>query len=188
MLDPSDIPISTAVGTQSFPAVAFDGLDYLAGWGDNRGGDDFNPDFKVYGARVGTSGSVLDPSGIVISDSPLWGRPSIARGDPGAALTYTRLATEPAYGGALRAFLRVFSEDLPPPRPPPPPVRCHVPRAVGLRFAAAKRRIRRTHCSVGRVTRAHSRLRLRGRVVRQSPRAGTVRRHGYPVRLVVGRR
>ena len=204
VLDPSDIPISTAVGTQSFPAVAFDGLDYLAGWGDNRGGDDFNPDFKVYGARVGTSGSVLDPSGIVISDSPLWGPPSIARGEPGAALTYTRLATEPAYGGALRAFLRLFSEDLPPPPPPPPapppppveppppppppPVRCHVPRAVGLRLAAAKRRIRRAHCSVGRVTRAHSRLRLRGRVVRQSPRAGTVRRHGYPVRLVVGRR
>jgi hypothetical protein len=197
VLDPGDIAISTAVGTQSFPAVAFDGRDYLAGWGDNRDGTDFNPDFKVYGARVGTSGSVLDPSGILIADSPLWSAPSIARGDPGAALTYSRLAG-PAYGGATRAFLRLFSEDLPPPPPPPPPpvepppppppVRCHVPRAIGLRVATAKRKIRRAHCSVGRVRRIHSRPRLRGRVVAQSPRPGAVRRGGYPVRLAVGRR
>jgi hypothetical protein len=92
VLDPGDIAISTGVGTQSFPAVAFDGLDYLVGWGDNRDGSDFNPDFKVYGARVGTSGSVIDPSGILIADSPLWSAPSIARSDSGAALTYSRLA------------------------------------------------------------------------------------------------
>ena len=48
-------------------------------------------------------------------------------------------------------------------------------------------RIRRAHCSVGRVRRKHSRPRLRGRVVSQSPHRGSVRRRGYPVRLLVGR-
>jgi len=66
-------------------------------------------------------------------------------------------------------------------------VGCRVPRLIGLRVAVATRRIRRAHCSVGRIQRVHTRRRLRGRVVRQSPRAGSIRRPGYPVRLIVGR-
>jgi len=57
---------------------------------------------------------------------------------------------------------------------------------VGLKFAKAKKRIRARHCSVGRVRRTHSRR--VGRVLRQSPRPGAVKRRGYPVKLVVGRR
>jgi len=72
--------------------------------------------------------------------------------------------------------------------PPPPPVRCRVPRVLGLRLAPAKRKIRQRHCLVGRVRRARSRRSLRGRVIRQSPRQGTVRPARFPVRLVVGRR
>jgi beta-lactam-binding protein with PASTA domain len=63
-----------------------------------------------------------------------------------------------------------------------------VPRVLGLRLAAAKRKIRRRHCSVGRVRRVRSRRSLFGRVVRQTPRPGQVRRRGFPVKLVVGRR
>jgi hypothetical protein len=79
----------------------------------------------------------------------------------------------------------------PPPAPPPPPppapaVRCVVPKVVGLRLAAAKRKIRRRHCTTGRVRRARSKQ--VGRVTRQSPRPGSVKRRGYPVTLVVGRR
>jgi hypothetical protein len=74
-----------------------------------------------------------------------------------------------------------------PPPPPPPPTRCRVPRVLGLRLGAAKRKIRQRHCSVGRVRRAHSRRSLRGRVIRQSPRPGAVRRRGFAVRLWVGR-
>ena len=74
----------------------------------------------------------------------------------------------------------------PPPPPPPPPARCRVPRVLGLRLAAAKTRIRRANCSVGRVRRGRSRR--VGRVLRQSPRAGAVRRRGFKVTLVVGRR
>jgi Carbohydrate binding domain len=65
--------------------------------------------------------------------------------------------------------------------------RCVVPRVLGLRLGAAKRRIRVRHCSVGRVRHVHSRRSLRGRVVAQSPRPGTVKRQGFPVKLAVGR-
>jgi beta-lactam-binding protein with PASTA domain len=57
---------------------------------------------------------------------------------------------------------------------------------IGLRLVAAKRKIRQRHCSVGRVRRTRSRHSLRGRVIKQSPRPGTVRRRNYPVKLVVG--
>jgi beta-lactam-binding protein with PASTA domain len=38
------------------------------------------------------------------------------------------------------------------------------------------------------VRRVRSRRALRGRVVGQSPRAGALRRRGFPVNLLVGRR
>src|SRR6266540_199853 len=73
----------------------------------------------------------------------------------------------------------------PPPPPPPPPVRCRVPRVIGLRLAPAKTKIRRAHCSVGRIRRV--RRGRPGRVLSQSPRPGTVKPRGFPVKLVVGR-
>ena len=57
---------------------------------------------------------------------------------------------------------------------------------IGLRLGKAKTKIRRAHCSVGRIRRARSRR--VGRVIAQSPRPGTVKRPGFPVKLVVGRR
>ena len=79
----------------------------------------------------------------------------------------------------------------PPPPPPPPPVqpptvRCRVPKVTGLTLARARTKIRRAHCSVGRIRRAHSRR--VGRVIGQSPRPGAIRRRAFPVKLVVGRR
>jgi beta-lactam-binding protein with PASTA domain len=56
-----------------------------------------------------------------------------------------------------------------------------------MRLGAAKTKIRRAHCSVGRVRRVRSRHSLRGRVVNQSPRPGTIKRRGFPVNLAVGR-
>jgi beta-lactam-binding protein with PASTA domain len=61
-----------------------------------------------------------------------------------------------------------------------------VPRVIGLRLTAARTRIRRAHCSVGRVRRARSR-RARGRVIAQSPRAGLRRPAGTRVNLVVSK-
>ncbi len=63
VLDPGGMPVSTAVSAQCAPAVAFDGADYLVVWQDGRS----NLDEDVYGARVGTDISILDPDGIAVS-------------------------------------------------------------------------------------------------------------------------
>jgi beta-lactam-binding protein with PASTA domain len=56
-----------------------------------------------------------------------------------------------------------------------------------MHLGAAKQRIRQANCSVGRVRHVRSRRSLRGRVVNQSPRPGTLKRRGFPVSLAVGR-
>ena len=66
LLSPGKFVVSAATGDQTFPAIAFDGTNYLAVWADHRSGttDD------VYGARINKSGAVLDASGIPISTAP----------------------------------------------------------------------------------------------------------------------
>jgi len=66
VLDPAGIAISSAVGGQGRPAIAFDGRNYLTVWHDNR--SMYNGDgFDIFGSRVAPSGSVLDPSGLLIT-------------------------------------------------------------------------------------------------------------------------
>ena len=74
----------------------------------------------------------------------------------------------------------------PPPPRPPAPARCRVPRVVGFTIKRARTRIRARRCSLGRIRRQRSRR--VGRVIAQNPRSGAVRRRGFPVKLVVGRR
>ena len=63
-VDVDAIPISTSVGSQQYPAVAFDNdSTYLVVWQDDRSGSGND----IYGTRVSTSGNVLDPPGIAIS-------------------------------------------------------------------------------------------------------------------------
>jgi Tol biopolymer transport system component len=64
--------------------------------------------------------------------------------------------------------------------------RCVVPSVVGRSLRTGVSRIRRANCSVGRIRRLKSQR--VGRVISQDPRARTVRRRGYPVALLVGRR
>lgn len=64
VLEVDAIPISTAVGDPSFPSVAFDGSLYLVSW--------VNGDFtynRILGARLDTAGTVLDPGGLLVSES-----------------------------------------------------------------------------------------------------------------------
>ena len=63
---------------------------------------------------------------------------------------------------------------------------CNVPRVLGKQLAAARRAIRKAHCSVGRVRRASS-SKATGRVIAQSPRPGVRKPAGAKVKLVVSK-
>jgi len=65
VMDISGIPISTAANDQGIPAVASNGVNSLVVWQDTRGGS--NSD--IYGARVSNTGTVLNTSGILISNA-----------------------------------------------------------------------------------------------------------------------
>jgi hypothetical protein len=63
VLDPSGIPISTAASYQGYPALAFDGTNFLVTWEDSRSGSSRD----IYAARLTPQGTVLDTNGIPVS-------------------------------------------------------------------------------------------------------------------------
>jgi hypothetical protein len=63
VLDPRGIPVCAAADLQEWPAVAFDGRNFLVVWQDLRSGRDYD----VYAARVSEEGNVLDPGGFPVS-------------------------------------------------------------------------------------------------------------------------
>ena len=67
LLDPGGIPICTARDYQWYPAVAFDGVNYLVVWSDSRENAPGNYSLNLYGARVTPGGVVLDPDGFQIT-------------------------------------------------------------------------------------------------------------------------
>jgi thermitase len=67
------------------------------------------------------------------------------------------------------------------------PAVCTVPRLRGLTLVAAKRRLAKVGCSLGRVTRVRSRRVARGRVVAQRPAPGLRLRRGARIRVVLSR-
>ena len=74
VLDPQGIAISTAASSQVTPVVAFDGTNYFVVWRDLRNGNN-----DIYGARVKTDGTVLDPMGIAIcTDAAVQALPAVA--------------------------------------------------------------------------------------------------------------
>src|SRR5262249_21518462 len=64
--------------------------------------------------------------------------------------------------------------------------RCRVPKLIGQKPKQARRAIVKHLCSVGKVTRGHSRNRLKGRVMGQKPRAGRLLPEHSRVRFKVG--
>jgi Tol biopolymer transport system component len=91
--------------------------------------------------------------------------------------------------GDSNQFTDVFAHDRAAATPvPPPTARCVVPRVIGMRLAVARARIGRANCLVGSVRRVRTKAKKSGKVVAQSPKAGTVKDRGFKVKLVVGRR
>jgi hypothetical protein len=62
VLDSGGVAISTAANGQYIPSVAFGGTNYLVAWEDERSGS-----WDVYGGRVTPGGTLLDPTGFLIS-------------------------------------------------------------------------------------------------------------------------
>jgi len=58
---------------------------------------------------------------------------------------------------------------------------------VGQRLPAAKTRLIRAHCRVGKVTRKRSSVAKRGRVLSQTPKPGKTLRSGGRVALKIGK-
>ena len=110
-------------------------------------------------------------------------RPSIS-GD-GTIVAYESQATNLVSGDSNR-FDDIFVRDT---ALNPPPPRCVVPKVIGLKVAAARKKITRARCAVGKVRRVHVQSKRKvGRVIAQSPRAGTRRPAGTRVTLAIGRR
>ena len=73
----ADIEISTAACSQKWPAVAWDGTNYLVVWTDE--GNWQNTGYDIYGVRVRAAGEILDLIDIDISDAlDIQSAPSVA--------------------------------------------------------------------------------------------------------------
>jgi hypothetical protein len=66
VLDSAGFVISAAPVWQNYPAVGFNGTNFLVTWNDGRSGGEED----IYGARVTPDGVVLDPAGIGIMVEP----------------------------------------------------------------------------------------------------------------------
>ncbi len=74
VLDPQGVAICDTMRPQGYPAVSFDGTNYLVAWWDSR-----NASPNIYGARVNQSGTVLDPQGLAVCDTAVGrGRPAVS--------------------------------------------------------------------------------------------------------------
>lgn len=78
VLDPGGIPVCTATNWQSYPSVAFDGVNYLVVWSDNRNHTPTRGALDVYGARVSPAGEVQDPNGFQITHGEAIYQPTLA--------------------------------------------------------------------------------------------------------------
>ncbi len=94
-LDPQGIRVCSAVDLQEWPAVAFDGSNFLVVWQDLRSGKDYD----VYAARVGEDGKVLDPEGFPVARRPAnQARPAVGFASGHALVAWMDAREYPAYG------------------------------------------------------------------------------------------
>jgi hypothetical protein len=109
---PTDIAVSTAAWVQQYLSVASNGTDYFVAWYDNRS----LTDEDIYGARVASDGTVLDPAGLLIQQSPSDDQgPAVAHSACGKYLvTYHRFHDDTDFQ-SQRVMARTIEDDAPPP-------------------------------------------------------------------------
>jgi hypothetical protein len=110
LLDTSGIAISTAAHYQLFPAVAFDGRDFLVAWQDERNGPDTS---DIYGARATTGGTVLDEFPVVMQDGDQ-SYPALCRG-PGSQMFLVYQGWAGTVGGKTYNLDRIWGKMNPVP-------------------------------------------------------------------------
>jgi hypothetical protein len=69
----------------------------------------------------------------------------------------------------------------------PGATKCMVPKLKGRTLAAAKKRLAKAHCGVGKITKKKGPRSKKGIVLAQQPKPGTVKPAGSKVKLVVGK-
>ena len=94
-------------------------------------------------------------------------------------VTGTDLSVDPSASG--HATLKTKAS------PPPKKKGCVVPKLRGDRLAAAKKALRRAHCTLGKVTKKASAKVAKGHVISSRPRSGTHRKRGARIAIVVSR-
>jgi predicted outer membrane repeat protein len=126
-----------------------------------------------------------------------WGQKSLAPKLGPRAVSFAVKGLQPATTYHMR--LRVTSVDglggsgfqtfRTRPNVTPAPVRCEVPNLRGLTLKTARRELNRAHCRLGKVRYRHSgKARRHPVVVKQSPRAFSVRAAGTKVNVTLSRR
>jgi hypothetical protein len=71
-LDGGELALSTAAGSQTRPAVGWDGTEFVTLFQDPRNNPIFfDEHLDVYGARVSPGGEVIDPDGFALANDPI---------------------------------------------------------------------------------------------------------------------
>jgi hypothetical protein len=86
--------------------------------------------------------------------------------------------------GADTTWTAEVTDNPAPPPPGGPPIRCSVPKVIGMRLERARAQIKSNHCSFGKVRYVRSR-RPRGHVISQRPPARTIGSRSTRVDLTI---
>ena len=134
------------------------------------------PSAEGYNTISGTSMATPHVAGVaalVLAAHPAYSTAQLAAAILGSTDPLPSLRGKVATGGRLNAC-RAVGGSCPAGGPPPPPLTppCAVPNVIGKKLATAKSRIKARHCRLGKLSYVKSTRKQKGKVVKESPKAG----------------